>query len=161
MNKRETVQAFLNAVQNGDLESAKTRLADEFRFSGPVPEPLHAKAWLQMSASLKAAFPDLDYHFKGIGEEGEVVSFTTQLSGTHTGNFDLTSMIDMGVIPATHKSFAAALQKNKIMITEGQITAWLVEPTAGAGLMAILQQIDIYITDIIMARSRWPVTTRS
>lgn len=57
MNHRETVQALLDAVQNGDLENAKSMLADGFRFSGPVPQPLNSKAWLGMSASLKVAFP--------------------------------------------------------------------------------------------------------
>jgi hypothetical protein len=48
--------------------------------------------------------------------------------------------------------FAAALQKTRVTIKEGKITAWAVEPTAGAGLMAILQQLDIYITDVSVAR---------
>ena len=151
MNSRETVQALLDAVQQGDLEGAKTRLADGFQFSGPVPQPLNARAWLEMSASLKVAFPDLDYHFKVTGVEGNVVNSSAQLSGTHTGNFDLTSMLDMGVIPATHKSFATGIQKTNMIVHEGKITSWTVEPTEGAGLMVILQQLDIYITDIILA----------
>ena len=161
MNNRETVQAFLEAVQRGELESAKAMLADRFRFSGSVPEALNARAWLGMSASLKVAFPDLDYHFKVTGGEGDVVSSTAQLSGTHTGDFDLTGMLDMGVIPATHKSFASRLQKTRITVEEGKITSWAVEPTAGAGLMAILQQLDIYIADVIVAPKRWPIQTLS
>ena len=161
MNNIEAVQALLDAVQQGDLENAKTMLADGFRFSGPVPQPLNARAWLGMSASLKVAFPDLDYHFKVTGVEGNVVSATAQLSGTHTGDFDLTSMLDMGVIPATHKSFASKLQKTNISIAEGKITSWAVEPTTGAGLMAMLQQLDIYITDIIVAHKIWPIQTQS
>ena len=161
MNNRETVQALLEAVQRGELENAKAMLADRFRFSGPVPEALNARAWLGMSASLKVAFPDLDYHFNVTGGEGDVVSFTAQLSGTHTGDFDLTSMLDMGVIPATHKSFASRLQKTKITVEAGKITSWAVEPTAGAGLMAILQQLDIYITDVIVAPGMRPIQTLS
>jgi hypothetical protein len=157
MNNRETVQALLDVVQQGDLEYAKTMLADGFRFSGPVPQPLNARAWLHMSASLKAAFPDLDYQFKVTGVVGNVVSSTAQLRGTHTGDFDLTSMMDMGVIPATHKSFAARLQKTTLTVEEGKITAWAVEPTEGAGLMAILRQLDIYITDIVRSRELWPL----
>ena len=87
MNKREIVQALLDAVQKGEFEIAKSMLADDFQFSGPVPEPINAEAWLEMSASLKAAFPDLDYHFKAIGSDGDVVKSTSQLSGTHTGSF--------------------------------------------------------------------------
>ena len=142
MNKRETVQALMDAVQKGDFESAKTMLADDFQFSGPVPEPINKEAWLGMSASLKVAFPDLVYHFKVIDADGDVVRSTTQLSGTHSGPFDLTNM-NMGVIPATHKAFSAKLEKTKVTVKEDMITSWAVEPTEGAGLMAILGQLDV------------------
>ena len=161
MNNRETVQALLDAVQQGDLENAKTLLADGFRFSGPIPGLLNARAWLRMSASFKAAFPDLNYHFRVISADENVVSSTEQLTGTHTGAFDLTSMMDMGVIPATHKSFATQPQKARLTVEEGKITSWAVESTRGAGVMAILQQLDIYITDIVVARQMWPTRTHS
>ena len=142
MNKREIVQTLLDAVQKGDFETAKSLLADDFQFSGPVPEPVNKEAWLAMSANLKAAFPDLDYHFKVIGTEGEVVRSTSQLSGTHTGSFDLTAM-NMGVIPASDKTFSAKLEKTKITVKEDKIAAWAVEPTQGAGLIAILDQLGV------------------
>ena len=144
MNKRETVQALMDSVQKGDFENAKTMLADDFQFRGPVPEPINAEAWLGMSASLKTAFPDLDYHFRVIGEDGDVVRATTQLSGTHSGSFDLTNM-DMGVIPATNKAFSANAEKTKVTVKENKITSWVVEPTEGAGLMAILKQLDVKV----------------
>jgi len=142
MNKRETVQALMDAVQKGDFENAKSMLADDFQFSGPVPEPINKEAWLGMSSSLRTAFSDLDYHFKVIGTEGDVVRTTSQLSGTHTGAFDLTNM-QMGVIPATNKSFVTTREKTKITVKENKITAWAVEPTQGAGVMEILKQLDI------------------
>jgi predicted ester cyclase len=142
MNKRETVQALMDSVQKGDFENAKTMLADDFQFSGPVPEPIDRDAWLSMSASLKTAFPDLDYHFKVIGTEGDVVRTTAQWSGTHSGSLDLTGM-NMGVIPATNKSIVANRDKTKLTVRENKITSWVVEPTQGAGLMEILKQLDI------------------
>ena len=142
MNKRETVQALMDSIQQGDFENAKSMLADDFQFSGPVPEPINKDAWLGMSSSLKNAFPDLDYHFKVIGADGDVVRSTTQLSGTHSGSFDLTNM-DMGVIPATNKAFSAKLEKTRITVKEDKIASWAVEPTEGAGLMAILKQLDV------------------
>ena len=142
MNKRETVQALMDAVQKGDLKLAESMLADDFQFSGPVPEPINREAWLGMSSSLRTAFPDLDYHFKVIGAEGDVVRTTSQLSGTHTGSFDLTNM-QMGVIPATNKNFVTAREKTKITVKENKITAWAVEPTQGAGVMEILKQLDV------------------
>jgi predicted ester cyclase len=142
MNKRETVQALMDSVQKGDFVSAKSMLADDFKFSGSIPKPINAEAWLGMSASLKAAFPDLNYHFKAMGADGDVVRSSSQLSGTHSSSFDLTNM-NMGVIPATHKAFSAKLEKTKITVKENKITAWTVEPTEGAGLMAILGQLGI------------------
>jgi predicted ester cyclase len=142
MNRRETVQALMDSVQKGDFEDAKTMLADDFQFSGPIPEPINKEAWLGMSASLKTAFPDLDYHFKVIGTEGDVVRTTSQLSGTHSGPFDLTG-INLGVIPATDKTFVATREKTKVTVKENKITSWTVEPTEGAGLKAILSQLGI------------------
>lgn len=131
----------MDAVQKGDLEIAESMLADDFQFSGPVPEPVNKEAWLGMSSSLRTAFPDLDYHFKVIGTEGDVVRTTSQLSGTHRGSFDLTGM-NLGVIPATNKTFVATREKAKITVKENKITAWVVEPTQGAGVMAILKQLE-------------------
>ena len=142
MNKRETVQALMDSVQKGDFENAKAMLADDFQFSGPIPEPINKEDWLGMNASLKTAFPDLDYHFKVIGTEGDVVRTTSQWSGTHSGSLDLTGL-NMGVIPATHKSFVASRDKTRLTVKENKITSWVVEPTQGAGLMEILKQLDV------------------
>ena len=146
MNRRETVQALMDAVQKGDLRLADSMLADEFQFSGPVPEPIGKEAWLGMSSSLQTAFPDLDYHFRVIGTVGEVVRATSQLSGTHTGSFDLTNM-QMGVIPATNKTFVTTREKTKVTVKENKITAWVIEPTQGAGVLEILKQLDVKRTD--------------
>jgi hypothetical protein len=142
LNKRETVQALMDSIQKGDFEDARTMLTDDFHFSGSVPEPIDAETWLGMSASLKTAFPDLDYHFKVIGAQGEAVKSVVQLSGTHSGAFDLTNM-NMGMIPATHRAFSARPEKTKVTVREDKISSWVVEPTDGAGLMSILDQLGV------------------
>jgi predicted ester cyclase len=141
MNKRETVQAFVDSIQQGEFENAKSMLADDFQFSDAVSEPVNTEAWLGRSANLRAAFPDLDYHFKVIGADGDVVRTTMQLSGTHSGSFDLTN-VNLGVIPATHKAFSVKREKTKLTVKGTKITAWVVEETEGAGLKAILSQLS-------------------
>lgn len=142
MNNREIVQTLMDSIQKGDLDHARTLLSDDFRFSGPVPEPINADVWLDMTGSLRNAFPDLDYHFKAIGSDGEVVKTTAQMSGTHTRPFDLTNM-DMGVIAPTNKTFTTALEKTKVTVRDNKITSWAAEPTEGAGLHAILDQLGV------------------
>jgi len=142
MNKKEIVQSLMDSIQKGDFKNARTLLADDFQFSGPIPEPINREAWLGMSASLKTAFPDLDYHFNVVGADDDIVKTTSQLSGTHNGSFDLTNM-KMGVIPATNKAFSAKLENTKITVKENKVTSWAVEPTEGAGLKAILGQLGV------------------
>jgi len=147
MNKREIVQSLMDSIQKGDFVHAKTMLADDFQFSGPVPTPINRDSWLGMSASLKTAFPNLDYHFNVIGAQGDVVKTTSQLSGTHTDPFDLTAM-NMGVIPATDKDFSVKVEKTKVTVKDNKVTSWAVEPTDGAGLSAILDQLGVKLSTV-------------
>ena len=147
MNKREIVQTLMDSIQKGDFTKAKTLLTDDFKFSGPIPEPINREAWLAMSASLKTAFPDLNYHFNITESDGDFVKATSQLSGTHTGSFDLTNM-KMGVIPATKKAFSAKLEKTRVTVKENKISLWAVEPTEGAGLKAILGQLGLKLPTV-------------
>lgn len=142
MNRREIVQSLMDSIQKGNFESAKSMLTDDFVFSGPVPLPINAEAWLGMSLNMKTAFPDLDYHFKVIGADGDVVRSTAQVSGTHSGAFDLTDM-NMGVIPATNNAFSAKMAKTRVTVRDGKIASWITEPTDGAGLKAILGQLGV------------------
>ena len=142
MNKREIVQNLMNQIQRGDFTNARSLLADDFQFSGPIPNPINAEEWLGMSARLKTAFPNLNYNFNIISEEGDIVKTTSQLRGSHKGALDLTSM-DMGVIPATNKDFSVGLENTKVTVRDNKITSWAVEPTKGAGIMAILEQLGV------------------
>jgi hypothetical protein len=142
MNTKETVQALMDAIQSGEFEKAKSLFADDFKFSGPVPEPISGQAWIGMSISLQNAFPDLDYQFKVESVDGDTAHISAELKGTHTGDLDLTAM-NMGVIPATGKSFHAAHENGKAMLRDGKVAAWEMEGTEGAGLMAILGQLGV------------------
>ena len=132
----------MNAIQEGDFEKARSLLTDDFMFSGPIPEPANSAEWLGVSASLKAAFPDLDYQFKIESVNGNVVNITAQLKGTHKGNLDLSAM-NMGVIPATNKSFVAAKEHGKVTVQGDKVKSLANEPTEGAGMMAILGQLGV------------------
>src|SRR5512141_1240349 len=142
MDSKATVQALMDSIQKGDFEKAKTLLSKDFQFSGPVPEPVSGDAWLAISKELKIAFPDLEYHFHVESMIADTASISAQLKGTQTGPLDLTSM-NMGVIPATHRAFSAERETGKATVKGDKVTSWANQPTAGAGLMAILGQLGI------------------
>ena len=144
MNAKETVQALMESIQMGNFEKAKSYLSNDFKFSGAVPEPVSGNEWIGMSANLKTAFPDLDYQFNTDGASGDTVNISAQLRGTHKGALDLTAM-HLGLIPATGKSFKAAREHGKAMVHDGKVTSLALEPTEGAGLMAILGQLGVKV----------------
>lgn len=142
MSVTQTVQAFIDAFQAGDFDSAKSLLSDDFQFSGPVPEPMNGQQWMGIASIMKAAFPDINYNLNVLGAEGNKVRISTQLTGTHTGEFDL-SMMGMGVIPATGKAISNAKEEGELTVVGGKLTSWKSPPTEGAGLPALLAQIGV------------------
>ena len=142
MDSKATVQALMDAVQQGDFEKAKSLLSDDFQFSGPVPEPINGAQWMGMSANLKTAFPNLDYQFHVEGTDGDAVKISAELKGTHSNDLDLTAM-GMGVIPATKKSFANPHEHGTVTVKGDKVASWAVEATKGGGVMGILSQLGV------------------
>jgi predicted ester cyclase len=142
MNPEEVVQAYLDAFNSGDLETAASYYADDFQFSGPVPEPIGPQQYLGISRIMHAAFPDLDYDGRVVGSDGDVVYAEFTLSGTHTGDFDLSPM-GMSVIPATGIHFSNPTEPVDITIRDGQIVSIVGEPSPDSGLPGILSQLGV------------------
>ena len=143
MDLKTTAKALMYAIQTGDYENAQSYLADDFKFSGSVPKPIKAGAWLTMHMNLKKAFPNLEYHFRVESiQTGGVVKISSELRGTHKGDLDLTGM-KLGVIPATNKSFAAGREHGKLVIQDDKVVSWVVEPNKATGMLVILNQLGV------------------
>ena len=142
MDSKATVQALMDSIQTSDYVKAKSLLSNDFQFSGPVPEPMNGEAWIGMLTSLKNASPNIQYHFQVESMNGDTANIGSKLQGTHSAPLDLTG-VHMGVIPATNKSWAAAQEYGKATVKGDKVTSWAVQPTPGAGLMAILGQLGV------------------
>lgn len=142
MTSQETVQALMDSIQRGDFDRAKTLISDDFRFKGMIPRSISGRTWLKMGTSLRLAFTALNYNFKVNSTDGNIVNSTTQMSGNNRGAIDLTGL-RMGVVSATNRNFSTAVENNKITVKNGKVSSWVVEPTEGAGLLAILGQLGV------------------
>ena len=140
MNPQETVRTLMDALQTGDFKTARSLLSSDFHFSGTVPQPLGGGPWIGLSANLKTAFPNLNYHFGIKSEVGGVVKISTRLTGTHTGNLNLTAM-DLGMRPATGKRFSMAHEEGEVTVCDQKVSAWKTRTCNGAGMMTILAQV--------------------
>lgn len=142
MDSRATVEGLLDSLQKGDFVRARSLLSQDFQFSGPAHGAIGGEAWIGMSETLKKAFPDLQYNFRLQGMEGDTANITAQTKGTHSGDLDLTSL-DMGMIPASNKSFATSEEHGTVTVKGDKVTSWVLQPTAGAGLLAVLSQLGV------------------
>ena len=132
----------MDAIQQGDFEKAKTFLSKDFQFSGSAPQPVDGDAWLAMSRSMKKAFPNLDYHFHLENMYANTARISMQLRGTQTGTLDLTGR-NMGKRRGSKRSFVSAREDGKVTVEADQVISWVVQPAAGAGMKAILEQLGI------------------
>lgn len=142
MDAKATIRALMDYIQQGDFEKAKTLLSKDFQFSGFAPGPVGADAWLEMSRSMKKAFPNLDYHFHLENIYANTARISMQLRGTQTGTLDLTDR-NMGKRRGSNRSFVSAREDSKVTVEEERVTSWVVQPAAGAGMKSILKQLGI------------------
>ena len=91
MEPQEVVQAFMDAYNAGDLDTAASYLADDVQISGPTPEPIGAAEFLGLRTMLGPAFPDIEFHMRIESVEGNVVKAANSWTGTHTGDLDLSA----------------------------------------------------------------------
>ena len=144
MDVKQVAEEFVAAFNAGDIKKCRAYLTDEFTFSGPVPEPTSADQWMGIIKGMRAAFPDLNYNAKVTGVQGDKVMTTTQLTGTHKGDWDLSAM-GMGVIPPTGKSFSNPKEEGFMCIENGKVTSYFINAKEGSGIAGILKQLGVQV----------------
>lgn len=139
MSSIDIVQKGLAAYASGDAQTLAALLTDDMTFSGPVPQPMDKHGFLAVAAGSTAAFPDWDFHGRDWREEGDKVSGTIQVSGTHTG----TLAIIPGVppVPATGKAVQNPPEQITFTVRGTQISAIEVVPTPNGGVPGLYAKV--------------------
>jgi len=142
METKQVAEEFLAAFNAGDMAKCRAFLSDDFTFSGPTPEPVSADQWMGIVMGMRAAFPDINYNIKISGHEENKVMTTTQLTGTHTKDWDLSAM-GIGVIPATGKIFSNPKEEGLMTIENGKITSYFINSKEESGIPGMLKQLGV------------------
>jgi predicted ester cyclase len=95
-----------------------------------------------MATGMGLAFPDLNYNMKIVSSNENAVTTSTQLTGTHTADWDLSRM-GMGVIPATGKRFSNPQETGQMTVEDGKIASFQITPEEGGGLAGIFSSLGI------------------
>jgi predicted ester cyclase len=142
MNVQETAEAVVNAINAGDWETVASYLADDFQFSGPVPEPLGPEEWIGTNMTLMAGMPDMAFNVQIVGIDGNVVRTVDQMTGTHTADLDLTQ-VGIGVIPATGIAISLPVENGFAEVVDGKLVSLHLDTPPGGGMFGMLAQLGV------------------
>jgi predicted ester cyclase len=142
MSKKETATAFLEKINNLDLNAASQYCTDDFTYSGPLPKPVTLDEWKVTAQVFLKAFPDWNFNMKIVSEDDDRVQVNAHVTGTHRGDLDLSSM-DMGVIPATGKAIDLPESKGRVTFSGDKIANLHIDVAEGAGVPGILAQLGV------------------
>jgi predicted ester cyclase len=143
MSGVDLVKQYLACVESGDIDKMGALVTDDFRFEGPVPEPLGKKDYISMMKSLTTAFPDWRFNGRDYKEDGNVVRYTNKVTGTQTGTLSL-SMLPQPVAPSG-KHIQLAEQHFEVYIKGDKISRIHGDNAPGSGLMGILDQLGVKV----------------
>ena len=119
-----------------------SHLSDDMTLSGPTPEPVSGEQWIGLAGTLAAAFPDWSYNLSDVQETGNGARTTHQITGTHTGDLDLSPM-GMPVIPATGNAIKLPVEHADITVEGGKVVHVDAHVPAGGGVPGILKQLGV------------------
>ena len=150
MNKVEIVERLLSYMEAGDRASAQKLLSEDFTFSGPVPEPISGSEWLGMHEKLHVAFPDWAFNMSDLSVDGDLVRGTAMITGTHSGELDL-SVMGLPSVPATGKRIKLPRDEAELRVEGGKVKYFKTNPNPEAGVTGILKQLGVAVPDQPMA----------
>jgi predicted ester cyclase len=142
MSAMDIVKAGLAAVEANDFKKLEGLLADDMVFAGPVPEPVGKREFVGLQSLLLAAMPNWKFNAKDFKENGDVVTVTLQITGTHTAELSL-PMPGMPKIPATGMKVSLPGEATTFTVKNGKITRLDVASTPGGGVPGILSQLGV------------------
>lgn len=138
----QVVQAVADAIDAQDWDAVRARLADDYKFTGAVPEPFSADQWIGVHRALAAAMPDLRFNYAPSKSNGAQTTGTVKITGTHTGEFNL-PVPGVPRVPATGNAIANPTERVQVIVNDGRISEWRVEPLPNGGLAGILSQMGV------------------
>jgi predicted ester cyclase len=144
MSNTEKAKALYEALARGDGETSASYMSDDFIVIGPTPQPLSRREFIEVHKMLAAAVPDFSFNTSDAQEEGDKVTLTIQITGTHTGVLDL-GRIGLPVPPVqpTGRKIAHPVEHPVVTFRNGKVSALDLPQVAGGGLPGLLEEIGV------------------
>jgi predicted ester cyclase len=137
MSKIDTIKKFFQDLESTP-QNTSTSLANNFEFSGPVPEPFNSRDFISSHSALKKAFPDIKYNCQNFKEEGGKVTCSVQLSGTHKNEL---RVLDLPAVAPTGRKFSLPRENVTFSFQGDKISSMKVQQVPNGGMPEIFKQL--------------------
>ncbi len=144
MNAQQITQKVLKAIEDQDWNAAQALLADEFTFTGAVPEPINGAAWIGVHRALAHAMPDFRFNYVATGGDDGLAEGVVQLSGTNTGELAL-PIPGLPRVPATGRKITNPRERVSVRARNGKLVNYEVEHVSDGGVAGILKQMGVAV----------------
>jgi hypothetical protein len=144
MEIQDIVNHVLDSLERGDAQSDARYYADNFTFSGPVPEPLDKSQFLDLMAKMTSGIPDWKFNRGKLRVEGQTVIVPVQITGTQTRTMP-SLMPGMPDLPATNRSIRNPPEVIQVTFQGERVVDIHVDPVPGGGVLGMLEQLGVAI----------------
>ncbi|MGD0750576.1 MAG: nuclear transport factor 2 family protein [Anaerolineales bacterium] len=142
MNAIDMIKLGLAGMEMGQSGKLAEILTDDMVFAGPVPEPVGKHEFLGLQTALVKAMPDWKFNATDFKQNGEQVTATFQITGTHTGELSL-PMPGFPKVPASGKHVSLPKEAITITLKNGKISRLEAAKVPGGGVAGVLAQLGI------------------
>jgi 2,3-bisphosphoglycerate-dependent phosphoglycerate mutase len=135
----KVLEDFSSYFKENKFDSLKEIIADEFKFSLPLPFPIGKTELLGFLNVFKSALPDSEIILQNFTEE-ENITCELKIKGTHTKDF---SFMGLPPIPATNKVLDLPFVKVVFVLKENKIVEIKADNFPALNPQEIMQKLGI------------------
>ncbi|MDP1836380.1 MAG: nuclear transport factor 2 family protein [Chlamydiales bacterium] len=139
----ELAVQFFEYIEAARWTDVGNMLAEDFRYFGPMPDPVDKDTWLDLMESIRNSCPDWAFHVKKISESGNSVNAKIHITGTQTIELDLTP-IGMRPVPPTGIHFELPDEDTRLVLKSDKILELHVNPAVHGELMKVLSHLELF-----------------
>lgn len=136
------VRDFMSTLDNNDLETATSYLADTFVFSGWTPKPLDKAGFLDVIKNIKEGIPGLSFNLHNVLAQNTEITGVIHITGYQTDSFIIPSL-GTPPIPQTANSISLPTEDVTYQLAAGQISSMHVQHVPGGGVTGLIKQLGI------------------
>lgn len=144
MTPDQIVQNVFSALDAKDFDRALSLITDDFAHVGATPVPVNKHQWIGVVRALTTSMSDFSFNYKTASVDGNKVSGTVSLTGTHDGEM-VPPMPNLPRVAATGRKIALPTEPLVLTVRDGQLSSLHVENVSNGGFLGILKQMGAMV----------------